>query len=52
MPLNGSPYFADVDLESTRPGDEIEGVRLVHFIITAALADPDAEAEEEDTEAA
>lgn len=41
--LNASPYFKDVDLERTSSGAQIEGVKLVHFIITAALADPDAE---------
>ncbi len=38
--LNASDYFKDVDLERTSPGAEVEGVRLVHFIITAALAGP------------
>ena len=38
--LNGSEYFKDVDLERTAPGPEIDGIRLVHFIITAALAEP------------
>lgn len=50
--LNGSPYFVEVDLERTSPGAEVEGVRLVHFIITAELADPDAEAEKESSEPA
>ena len=46
--LNASPYFTEVDLERTSSGAQREGVKLVHFIITAALADPDAE---EDAEA-
>jgi type IV pilus assembly protein PilN len=50
--LNASPYFVDVDLERTSSGTQVEGVRLVHFIITAALADPDATAESESTEEA
>lgn len=41
--LNASPYFTEVDLERTSSGSQVEGVKLVHFIITAALADPDAE---------
>jgi type IV pilus assembly protein PilN len=41
--LNASPYFTDVDLERTSSGSQMEGVKLVHFIITAALADPDAD---------
>ena len=41
--LNASPYFKDVDLERTSSGAQVEGVKLVHFIITAALADPDVE---------
>ena len=41
--LNASPYFTEVDLEKTSSGAQREGVRLVHFIITAALADPDVE---------
>jgi len=41
--LNASPYFVDVDLERTSSGSQVEGVKLVHFIITAALADPDLE---------
>jgi type IV pilus assembly protein PilN len=44
--LNASPYFTEVDLERTSSGSQVEGVRLVHFIITAALADPDAEEDE------
>jgi type IV pilus assembly protein PilN len=50
--LNASPYFVDVDLERTSSGTQVEGVRLVHFIITAALADPDATAESESKEEA
>ncbi len=41
--LNASPYFTEVDLERTSSGSQVEGVKLVHFIITAALADPDVE---------
>ena len=41
--LNASPYFREVDLERTSSGAQVEGVKLVHFIITASLADPDAE---------
>ncbi len=44
--LNASPYFTEVDLERTSSGSQVEGVKLVHFIITAALADPDAEEEQ------
>ncbi len=43
--LNASPYFVDVDLKRTSSGTQVEGVKLVHFIISAALADPDVEAE-------
>ena len=39
--LNGSPYFTEVDLERTSSGSQVEGVKLVHFVITAALADPE-----------
>ncbi len=46
--LNASPYFTEVDLERTSSGAQVEGVKLVHFIITAALADPDAD--EDDAE--
>ena len=44
--LNGSAFFRDVDLERTSPGPEVDGVRLVHFIITAALANSGAETED------
>ena len=44
--LNGSDYFKDVDLERTSPGPEVDGVRLVHFIITAALAQSSLEDED------
>ena len=44
--LNASPYFSDVDLERTSSGSQVEGVKLVHFIISAALADPGAEEDE------
>ena len=44
--LNGSDYFKDVDLERTSPGPEVEGVRLVHFVITAALAQSSLEDED------
>jgi type IV pilus assembly protein PilN len=35
--LNNSEYFVNVDLEKTRGGKEIEGVKLVDFVITAQL---------------
>lgn len=44
--LNGSEYFKDVDLERTSPGPEVDGVRLVHFIIKAALAQQSLEDED------
>lgn len=44
--LNASPYFRDVDLEKTTPGAEVQGVRLVHFVIRAELRDPSADKEE------
>jgi type IV pilus assembly protein PilN len=47
--LNASPYFTEVDLERTSSGALVEGVKLVHFIISAALADPGAEKESEST---
>ncbi len=50
--LNASPYFTDVDLERTSSGAQVEGVKLVHFIITAVLADPDAGTETESPEEA
>ncbi len=50
--LNASPYFTDVDLERTSSGAQVEGVKLVHFIITAELADPDAGTETESPEEA
>jgi len=50
--LNASPYFTDVDLERTSSGAQVEGVKLVHFVITAALADPDAETENQPLEEA
>ena len=40
--LNASPFFTEVDLERTFSGAQVEGVKFVHFVITAALADPDA----------
>jgi type IV pilus assembly protein PilN len=46
--LNASPYFTEVDLDRTSSGAQVEGVKLVHFVITAALADPDAEADREE----
>ena len=39
--LNASPFFTEVDLERTFSGAQVEGVQFVHFVITAALADPD-----------
>jgi len=52
--LNASPYFEDVDLEKTSPGAQVQGVKLVHFVVRAALRDrsEDEEAEEEATEEA
>jgi type IV pilus assembly protein PilN len=50
--LNASPYFVNVDLEKTVSGAEVDGVRLVHFVITASLADPDAEDEESESKEA
>jgi len=38
--MNGSKYFVNVDLDKTARGKEIEGVRLVTFVITADLANP------------
>ena len=49
--LNASPYFDEVDLEKTGPGAEVQGVRLVHFVIRASLRDPDAERDEDEEEA-
>jgi type IV pilus assembly protein PilN len=50
--LNASPYFTEVDLEKTSSGSVVEGVKLVHFIITAALANPDVEEAETSPEEA
>jgi type IV pilus assembly protein PilN len=47
--LNASPYFTEVDLEHTSSGAQVDGVKLVNFVITAALADPDAEEEDEES---
>jgi type IV pilus assembly protein PilN len=47
--LNASPYFTEVDLQHTSSGAQVEGVKLVNFVITAALADPDAEEEDEES---
>ena len=47
--LNASPYFTEVDLERTSSGALVEGVKLVHFVISAALADPGAQEEAEST---
>lgn len=48
--LNASPYFTEVDLERTSSGAQVEGVKLVHFIITAALvADPSAQEGDEES---
>jgi len=45
--LNASKFFADVDLDNTSPGNEVEGVKLVRFVITAQLRNPaETEAEE------
>jgi type IV pilus assembly protein PilN len=45
--LNASAYFDLVDLERTASGAEREGVRLVMFVITAQLINPDAEEDDE-----
>ena len=50
--LNSSPYFKNVDLDRTSSISHAEGVKLVHFVITAALADPDAEIESQPLEGA
>jgi len=50
--LNSSPYFKNVDLDRTSSSSHVEGVKLVHFVITAALADPDAEIESQPLEGA
>jgi type IV pilus assembly protein PilN len=41
--MNASAYFDLVDLERTVSGAEVEGVRLVTFVITARLINPEAE---------
>jgi type IV pilus assembly protein PilN len=38
--LNNSDYFVNVDLEKTKGGKEVEGVRLVDFVISAELRGP------------
>lgn len=38
--MNGSKFFVNVDLDKTARGKEVEGVRLVTFVITADLANP------------
>ena len=38
--LNESAYFRNVDLDRTSRGKEIEGVKLVTFVITAELTQP------------
>jgi type IV pilus assembly protein PilN len=38
--LNESPYFAQVDLDSTKLGSDKTGLKLVEFQIRAALVDP------------
>ncbi|MFP6630849.1 MAG: PilN domain-containing protein [Myxococcota bacterium] len=50
--LNASPFFTEVDLERTFSGAQVEGVQFVHFVITAALADPDAGTESQPLEEA
>jgi len=50
--LNASPYFTEVDLERTSSGAQVEGVGLVHFVISAALADPRADEDESTPEEA
>jgi len=39
--LNASTYFDLVDLERTQSGPEVEGVKLVKFVIKAQLISPD-----------
>ena len=43
--LNASLYFANVDLVKTGGGDEVNGVRLVNFEISADLVTPEEEEE-------
>ena len=43
--LGESPYFEDVDLDSTELGAERNGLRLITFAIRAVLADPRAPAD-------
>ena len=50
--LNASPFFTEVDLERKFSGAQVEGVKFVHFVITAALADPDAGTESQPLEEA
>lgn len=38
--LNESAYFRNVDLDKTARGKEIEGIKLVTFVITAELTRP------------
>jgi type IV pilus assembly protein PilN len=45
--LNGSEYFANVDLVKTGGGAEVNGVRLVNFEINADLVTPSDEDEHE-----
>lgn len=40
--LGESPYFSNVDLDSTELGSERNGLRLVSFSIRAVMADPGA----------
>lgn len=44
--LNASTYFDLVDLERTQSGPEVEGVKLVKFVIKAQLISPDANDDE------
>ena len=46
--LNGSSQFINVDLDQTARGKEVDGVRLVNFTVTAELAGPSADAENEE----
>lgn len=43
--LNSSRYFVNVDLDRTGRGKEIQGVKLVNFVITAELVNPSDEEE-------
>ena len=50
--LNESPYFENVDLESTTRGKAIQGVKVVVFTVTADMATPVASSDEDGEPAA